>query len=305
MKTEAIIDSHHHLWRVADIPWLQAPMTPRVYGDYEPIRRDYLLAELHQEGAPRGLAGSVYIQCGWPPENAVLETRWVQSVAAQSELPLALIGWADLADPELAALLDAHGASANFRGIRQMLNWHEDPQYCAAGIGEMTMTGKAWRRGFAELAERGLIFEMMIFPGQMAKAAKLARDHPHAHMVLEHGGLPADESATGWVAWREGMARMAAESNVVAKISGLGMFNYTCNARSVAPVMREMLDLFGAERCMFGSNFPVDKLWVSYNDMIAAYDSAMATLTSPERHALMHNTAWRVYGFKKLETKIG
>jgi predicted TIM-barrel fold metal-dependent hydrolase len=83
------------------------------------------------------------------------------------------------------------------------------------------------------------------------------------------------------------------------------MFNHRCDAESVTPILSVMITLFGAERCMFGSNFPVDKLWVSYNDMIAAYDSAMATLTSPERHALMHNTAWRVYGFKKLETKIG
>jgi predicted TIM-barrel fold metal-dependent hydrolase len=92
MAAEAIIDSHHHLWRVTDLPWLQAAMTPRIYGPYEAIRRDCLLAELRQESAPHGVAGSVYIQCGWPPENAADETRWVQSLADQSEHPLAIIG---------------------------------------------------------------------------------------------------------------------------------------------------------------------------------------------------------------------
>ncbi len=299
----AIIDSHHHLWRVADLPWLQAPMTPRIYGAYDAIRRDYLLTELRRESAPLGVAGSVYIQCGWPPANAAGETRWVQSLADQSGFPLAIIGWADLANPGIAALLDAHGESANFRGIRQMLNWHAKAEYRAAGIDAATIEGKAWRRGFAQLAERGLIFELMIFPGQMVQAAKLARDFPQAAIVLEHGGLPADESAAGWAAWRKGMALMAVENNVVAKISGLGMFNQTCTAQSVAPVLREMVVLFGAERCMFGSNFPVDKLWVSYSDMIAAYRSAAAELNEIERRALMHDTAWRVYGFEKLETK--
>jgi predicted TIM-barrel fold metal-dependent hydrolase len=302
---EKIIDSHHHLWRVADVPWLQAPMTPRIYGPNEPIRRDYLLAELHRESAPLGVAGSVYIQCGWPPKDPAAETRWVQSVAELSEKPLAIIGWADLADPGLGAVLDAHCRSANFRGIRQMINWHDNPQYRAAGIGPATMEDKAWRRGFAELAERRLIFELMIFSGQMAQAAKLARDHPQAAIVLEHGGLPADESAAGWAAWRQGMALMAGESNVTAKISGLGMFNHRCTAQSIAPVMREMTALFGSERCMFGSNFPVDSLWVSYADMIAAYHGAAAELNQSERRALMHDTAQRVYDFENLESKHG
>ncbi|MEC9454052.1 MAG: amidohydrolase family protein [Pseudomonadota bacterium] len=303
MAAAAIIDSHHHLWRVTDLPWLQAPMTPRIYGPYDAIRRDYLLAELRQESAPLGVAGSVYIQCGWPPENAAGETRWVQSLADRSEQPLAIIGWANLADVGIGRLLDAHGESANFRGIRQMLNWHANTQYRAAGVDEATMADKAWRRGFAELAERGLIFELMIFPGKMAQAAKLAREYPHAAIVLEHGGLPADETSEGWAAWREGMGLMAAESNVFAKISGLGMFNHTCTAQSVAPVLREIVAMFGAERCMFGSNFPVDKLCVSYADMIAVYRHAATELSETERRAVMHDTAWRVYGFETLETK--
>ena len=89
-------------------------MTPRIYGPFEDIRRDYLLAELRQESAPLGVAGSVYIQCGWPPENAAGETRWVKSLADQSEGPLAIIGWANLADPGIGRLLDTHGESANF-----------------------------------------------------------------------------------------------------------------------------------------------------------------------------------------------
>ncbi len=302
---QPILDSHHHLWRVADLPWLQAPMTPRIYGPYDAIRRDYLIEELRAENAPRGVTGSVYIQCGWPPENAAGETRWVQSLADADKTPMAIIGWADLADPSLGKLLDAHGQSPNFRGIRQMLNWHANAQYRAANVGEATMADKAWRRGFAELAERGLIFDMMIFPHQMEMAADLAREHPNARIVLEHGGLPADESPEGWAAWRAGMALMAERHNVVAKVSGLGMFNHTCEAGSVGPILREMVAMFGAERCMFGSNFPVDKLWVSYGDMIAAYREASLHLSDVERRALMHDTAWRVYGFDQLERPHG
>lgn len=295
-----IIDSHHHLWRVADLPWLQAPMTPRIYGPYDAIHRDYLLAELRDESAPEGVTGSVYIQCGWPPADAAGETRWIQSLADQSDLPMAIIGWADLTAQNIGELLDEHCQSANFRGIRQMLNWHDNPQYCAAGIHSETMLDGAWRRGFAELAERGLIFELMIFPHQMADAAKLAREYSHATIVLEHSGLLADESTEGWAAWRKGMKLMAAEPNVVVKISGLGMFNHRCEAKSVMPILSEMVAFFGAERCMFGSNFPVDKLWVTYKNMVSAYRSAMTKLTIPEHRALMHDTAWRVYDLEKL-----
>ena len=302
---DKIIDSHHHLWRIDDLPWLQGPMIPRIYGPYDAIHRDYLLDELHQESAPHGVSGTVYIQCGWPPDDAAGETRWIQSLADGSGTPMGIIGWADLADPDLGALLDAHSESANFRGIRQMLNFHANGQYCAAGVTATTMLDKAWRRGFAALAERGLIFELMIFPHQMADAAKLAREYPHATLVLEHGGLPADETPEGRAEWRQGMALMAAEPNVVAKISGLGMFNHTCEAGSVGPILREMVAMFGAERCMFGSNFPVDKLWVSYGDMIAAYREASLHLSDVERRALMHDTAWRVYGFDQLERPHG
>ena len=297
-----ILDSHHHLWRIADISWLREPGPPRIFGPYEPIRRDYPLDQLRAESAPHGVVGSVYVQCGWPPENAASETRWVQSLADADDMPMAIIGWADLADPGLGALLDAHSQSANFRGIRQMLNWHANTQYRAANIGEATMADKSWRRGFALLAERGLIFEMMIFPHQMVVAAELSKEHPQARIVLEHGGLPADESPKGRQAWRDGMALMAERPNVTAKVSGLGMFNHRCDAGSVGPILHEMVGLFGAERLMFGSNFPVDKLWVTYEDMIAAYREATASLSAGERRTLMHDTAWRVYGFDDLKT---
>ncbi len=300
-----IIDSHHHLWRVADLPWLQTPMTPRIYGPYDAIHRDYLLDELLSEGTPHCVSGTVYVQCGWPPTDAAGETRWIQSLADQSATLMAIIGWADLAGPGLATLLDEHSESANFSGIRKMLNFHGNAQYCAAGVTATTMLDKTWRRGFAALAERGLIFELMIFPHQMADAAKLAREYPHATIVLEHGGLPADESPEGWAEWRKGMALMADEPNVAAKISGLGMFNHSCTAATVTPILNQMVGWFGVERSMFGSNFPVDKLWVTYSDMIAAYQSAMSDLNGDQRGALMHDTAWRVYGYDNLETKHG
>jgi predicted TIM-barrel fold metal-dependent hydrolase len=101
--------------------------------------------------------------------------------------------------------------------------------------------------------------------------------------------------AAGRAAWRKGMALMADERNVVAKISGLGMFNHICNAATVTPILREMVNMFGAERCLFGSNFPVDKPWVSYGDMIAAYRQAAAGYNQVRRSAIFHDTAARIY----------
>jgi len=120
--------------------------------------------------------------------------------------------------------------------------------------------------------------------------------------VLQHAGMPEDLSEAGRAAWRAGMARLAQEPNVVAKLSGLGTFVHRNDPAHIADIVRETVALFGAERCLFGSNFPIEKLWTGYADLVAAYRAAVAPLGEAARRQIFEDTATRVYRLAMTDT---
>jgi predicted TIM-barrel fold metal-dependent hydrolase len=180
------------------------------------------------------------------------------------------------------------------RGIRQQLHWHENPQYRFAPRPDV-MNDKDWRRGLAMLADHGLLFELQIFASQMADGAKLARSFPDIIFVLEHAGMPEDMSSQGWQLWREGMMALAQCPNVNVKLSGLGTFVHACRADVMDPIVSETVAMFGADRCCYGSNFPIEKLWTDYGTLYKTFRNAIAHLSGAEQAAILHDTAARLY----------
>jgi len=290
----AVIDAHHHIWRQADLPWLSGPMQPRIFGPYEAIRRDYPLEEFNADAGP-ALAASVYVQANWPPARALDEVRWVQSEADRTGQPLAIVGYADLTAPDVDDLLAAQvEAAPRLRGVRMQLHWHANPQYRFAAHADLMDDGD-FRRGLARLAARDLLFELQVFPAQMPAAARLAHDFPALTLVLMHCGMPEDLSPAGLAQWRDGMARLAACDNVAVKLSGLGTFVHELSADLIAEIGGETIALFGPARCLWGSNFPIEKLWTDYASLLAAWQTACAGLAAADRRALFHDTAARLY----------
>lgn len=289
-----IVDAHHHIWRLADLPWLSGPPVPRIFGEYGAIRRDYTIEEYIAEAAAAGVVRSVYVQTNWPPARAVDEVAWVQSVADRHGFPHAIVGFADLAAPDVEKTLDAMTAFPRLRGVRQQLHWHVKDLYRFADRPDL-MNDPAWRRGLATVGRRGLLFELQVFAGQMADSVHLARDFPDVTLVLMHAGMLEDRSEDGWARWREGMRTLAACPNVVVKLSALGTFVRRCAVDLWRPVIEETVAMFGPDRCIFGSNFPVEKLWTSYADVVAVVASCLARLSEHERAAVWHDTAARVY----------
>ncbi|HEY5209046.1 MAG TPA: amidohydrolase family protein [Stellaceae bacterium] len=289
-----IVDGHHHLWRRDDLPWLSGPTAPRIFGPYEAIRRDYPIEEFRADLAGSGVVASVYVQTNWPAGRALDEVAWVQSVADATGWPHAIVGYADLAAPDVATLLDAQMHHPALRGIRQQLHWHANPQYRFAARPDLA-ADPAWRRGFAELAPRGLLFELQMFAPQMALGADLARAFPDTIIVLEHAGMLADTSAAGWAAWRAGMRKLADCPNVHVKLSGLGTFVHRAAIDDMRPIIRATVDLFGAERCLWGSNFPIEKLWTSYADLVAMVRAVLADFAPADRREILAETAARLY----------
>jgi predicted TIM-barrel fold metal-dependent hydrolase len=289
-----IVDAHHHIWRVADVPWLNGPILPRIFGDYTPIKRDYLAEEFMRDLRVANVEQSVYVQCNWANEQAVDEVAWVQSVADAKGFPHGIVGFADLADPNVGATIDAQRAYKNLRGVRQQLHWHEKPLYTFAERPDL-FDDPAWRAGLREVERRGLLFELQIFPSQMEGAARLAREYPSLTFVLMHAGMLEDRSPAGITAWRKGLQAMAACPNVVTKLSGLGTFVRRSSVDLWQPVVAEALAQFGPKRCIYGSNFPVEKLWTSYGELVAVMRACLAGLSENDQRDVLYANAKRIY----------
>jgi predicted TIM-barrel fold metal-dependent hydrolase len=294
MKSVPTIDAHHHIWRLNDLPWLSGPQVPRIFGPYKPICRDYSIDEFRRDIADCDIVKSVYIQTNWPAGQSYDEARWVQSVSDATGWPHANVAYADLADPDAGALIKRLAKLPATRGIRQQLHWHENPQYRFAPRPDV-MNDAGWRRGLAMLADHGLLFELQIFASQMADGARLARSFPDTTFVLEHAGMPEDMSPRGSQLWREGMLALAQCPNVSVKLSGLGTFVHACREDVMGPIVRESVAMFGAERCCYGSNFPIEKLWTDYTTLYRTFRNAIADFSEAEQAAILHDTAARLY----------
>lgn len=293
-KPSRIVDAHHHIWRQADLAWLAGPTQPRIFGPYDAIRRDYPIEEYLGDARPSGVVKSVYVQTNWPPGGELTEAAWVQSISDRHGFPQAFVGYADLASRNIEATLDALVTHRSLRGIRQQLHWHRNATYRFATRPDL-MNDATWRHGLQAVAQRNLLFELQVFASQMADAARLARDFPDLPFVLLHAGMLEDRSNGGWSAWRAGMAELAACPNVSVKLSGLGTFVHCCDAKHWAPVIRETTGLFGPGRCLFGSNFPIEKLWTDYSLIVRTVADALFELSEAERDAVFYANAVRVY----------
>lgn len=291
---QPIIDAHHHVWRQKDLPWLVGPMLPRIFGPYEPLRRDYPMSEYLADIAGAGVAKSVYVQANWTSADAEAEVAWVETVAAETGWPHAIVGYADLLADDVRPALDRLTRYRLLRGIRMQLHWHGNPQYRFAKGADLA-DDLTFRRNFAALADYDLSFELQVFAPQMAGAARLAADFPKTAFILQHAGMLEDLSDAGRTAWRDGLAKLAAQPNVHAKLSGLGTFIHRNDPVHIAWIVRETVGMFGAGRCLFGSNFPIEKLWTDFASLAVAYRDAATAYTPREQAETLHDVAARVY----------
>lgn len=290
----AIVDAHHHIWRRADLPWLDGPMQPRIFGPYEPIRRDYPIGEYLDDIAGCDVTRSVYVQANWTKEGFEDEVAYVQRAADETGYPQGIVGYADFLAADIRPQLDRLTKYRGMRGLRMQLHWHENPQYRFAAKPDLARD-PTLQQNIVRLADYGWSFDLQVFAEQMDGAAELAAASPKVIFILQHAGMLEDRSAAGWTRWRDGMRRLAARPNVVSKLSGLGTFIHSNDPGHIAAVVRETIEIFGPGRCLFGSNFPVEKLWTRYADLIAAYRRALEPLGEETARAALHDTAARIY----------
>lgn len=289
-----VVDSHFHVWRQADLPWLSGPMQPRIFGPYEPIRRDYLMAEYLEDTRHTGVEKSVYVQANWPVDQAEEEVAWVSTIAKETGWPHGIVGYADMTVEDVRPALDRLTAYPRMRGVRQQFHWHENPLFRFAAHGDVCRD-KTVQANVARLADYGWSFDLQVFAGQMDGACELADACPDVTFVLQHAGMLTDTSQEGRDHWRGQMAKLAARPNVTSKLSGFGTFIHKRDAQHITWLTRETVALFGSERCLWGSNFPIEKLWIDYPSLLDTHRMAAGALSTAEQAAIFNDTASRVY----------
>ena len=289
-----IIDAHHHIWRRRDLPWLSGPMQPRIFGPYEEIRRDYPIEEFLGDIAARNVVKSVYVQANWAPDLFADEAAWVQETADRTGWPHAIVGYCDMTVDDARPALDRLGEYPLMRGIRQQFHWHANPLYRFAKDPDLARDANVMRN-VGRLAEYGWSFDLQVFAAQMEGAAALARACPRVTFILQHAGMPEDLSDEGFAFWRDALGRLAREPNVFCKLSAFGTFLHRNDTGHIARVLREAVGAFGADRCLFGSNFPIEKIWTDYAALIDGFLIAASSLNEAERAAIFHDTASLVY----------
>ncbi|PVM82317.1 amidohydrolase family protein [Caulobacter radicis] len=264
-----LIDAHCHVWRIGenDCRW----PTP----DLPVIHRDFGLDDLRAAGGPDGV---VLVQ-SQPSEQ---DTAWLLALAAEDPLALGVVGWMDLAAPDAPARIAALARDPKLKGLRPMLqdlasDWILDPGLEPA---------------IAAMVEAGLAFDALVRPRHLPSLLAFVRRWPDLRVVVDHGGKPAIGEG-GMEPWRDDVAALAAEPGVQCKLSGLLTEAGDCpTAEVVAPYAAHLLEVFGPERLMWGSDWPVLNLAGGY---AAWRDTCEAWVPPAGRAALFGETARRFY----------
>lgn len=295
MPRRAIVDAHHHVWDTEHhcYPWLSGPpYRPSIAGNISPIAKNYLIDDLRRDASSYDLRKSVHVDGGW--DEPLSETRWLQELAATNGLPNAIVAGVKLHQPDIAAQLEMHAAARNLRGVRQILNWDPDPWLTFTDRADY-MSDHDWLAGYALLARHDLSFDLQVYPWQLKGAAQLASRYPKTTVILNHAGMPFHPRGAGLESWRHGMRLLAKNPNAAVKISGLGMLDWQWTTQSIRPLVLETIDIFRVERCMFGSNFPVDRLYSSFEKLYQSYEEIVGDFATGEQEQLFSSNAERYY----------
>lgn len=289
------IDAHHHLWQLGRFPyaWLAPDSPPRPFGDHSRLKSDYLIADYLRDMSGASVVASVFVEANAGAPGAK-EVEWVDAAAHDFPWPAAAIGSADLRRPDIAKILDEFMRSPRMRGIRMSLCWDERPQWRFIDRPDV-MLDPGFRHGLAELTRRNMIFDTLVVPGQLSQLADLARANPDQQIVIDHLGTPWFETPADEATWTAGMRECARCANVVVKLSGLWPLDRQWRPERIAGPVRLVVDLFGPERCLWASNYPVEKLMCPVLDQISNLETVLDGLPEKDKDMIFRGTAERVY----------
>ncbi|MBB3646520.1 putative TIM-barrel fold metal-dependent hydrolase [Rhizobium sp. BK619] len=294
-----VIDPHHHLWDLSlqRHPWLEkarASGEEMVFGSLAPILRDYGIDDYRADAARQNVVATVHVEAGWSVAYPLEESRWLEGLDRSSGVAHRYIARVPLDGPDAPRLLEAEAENPNVVGIRDILSWHPDAAKRFAPRPDR-MGHPAWRAGLAHATRLGLVFDLMLYPWQMAEALDLVQAFPETLFVLNHGGSPADRTEGGMALWHRGLRALGGAPNVRVKISDLVAYDHAWTLESLRPVIEHCLDCFSPARAMFASDFPVAGLHASFDEVYQVFRTVAAELSLDEQRALFFATANDTY----------
>ncbi len=293
-----VVDSHHHIfWDLeANYPWMQMPMRPMIFNDdWTDLKRPYSVHDLKADFETQNVVASVHVQANFDINRPVDETKGLQEMADAEGLPTGIVGFADLTDPNLENVLDGHMAHANTRGIRQQVYWHPTNEYWRFVDRADFCLSTSFRRGLSVLADRDLTFDFQGFENQYADLAMLAKESANLKICLVHAGMLTGTDSATVTAWREALEVLVPCENVWIKVSGLNTFTRRIDETIMDIASNTALDMFGADRCFFGSNYPVERMWCTFEDYVAMQKKVLAGRSAEENRKFFHDTARDFY----------
>ncbi|MCY4436452.1 MAG: amidohydrolase family protein [Chloroflexi bacterium] len=288
MNKLAFVDAHVHFYD------MQHPEL--VYGHWQPgvphpvlgeqiqrlAERNYLAEDYIAETRNANVTKAIHGQAAIGSPDPVTETEWLQTAADRTGFPHAIVAYADLRDPGVEAVLKRHCQSPNMRGIRDFS--HGD-----------YLVAPDFQRGFALLDKYNLVSSIAVTWQDMGKLRELAGKFPNVMIVVDHTGLPEERTDEYFALWKGGLEVAATCDNIRWKISGLGMSDQTWTVDSIRRWVLASIETFGVERCIFGTNWPVDWLWSTYNNQIDAYTEIISGFSHDEQIALFSGNAEKLY----------
>lgn len=279
-----MIDSHHHMWdlSVREQPWLIGDQPWATEEELAPLRRSFTVADLESAAVASGVTGTVVVQVLADPA----ETADLLAIADEGGLVKAVVGWADLEAPDVAAQIAGYLAlpgGSSLAGIRHPLLAEPDPAW---------LDRPAVRNGLKQLAAAGLCFDLTLFSRQLPLAVATARSVPALTFVLDHLGNPPTQTGVD-ASWAAAIRDLGRLDNVVCKLSGA--HSSPVSAAELRPFYETALAAFGASRLMFGSDWPVSSLTAPYGEIAGMYLALISALSAAERHDVLDGTAERVY----------
>lgn len=291
------VDTHVHFHDHAHprlrYEWLepQAPEDPVTGPDHAIRSQRYWADDFLAETRFHNVSKVIHVQAAIGTPDPVEETRWLQEFADRLGAPHGIIAYTDLARADAPEQLARHAAFANVRGIR-------DLRY------DNYLTDPAWHRGYALLARYRWVCCADPDVERMPDARALAARFPAVTLCIDHAGYPKFRDDTYFRSWRRAIRQLAEVDNIVMKISGLGQADHRWTVDSLRPWVLECLDAFGIERCFFGSNWPVDRLYSSYPDVLEAYADIISELPRHEQRALFSGNAERIFALTDRNDRI-
>jgi predicted TIM-barrel fold metal-dependent hydrolase len=291
-----VIDPHIHLWDTEKVayPWLTEP-TVGFSGDNRRLPKRYDVAAFLRDTAGVEVWRSVHVEAN--PADPLAEARWLQALCDDTTNgghPHGIVGYADLSQPNAPQLLEHLATCRNVRGIRQIVNVHPDARYNY--VDRQYLREPHWRANLRRLADYSWSFDLQLYPAQVPDALEVIDASTDVVFIVNHAGMFVDRNTVqGWREWRDGLRGLAARANTALKLSGFAMFDHHWSIESLRPYVLEGIAAFGAERCMFASNFPIDGLHASYAAQWSAYTQIVSGASVSERDNLFSGNAARYY----------